>query len=188
MIESENKPVEMLIYCPECSSRHIDDPGEYPKGYEGEFETKSHHTHACQYCGHVWRPAIGPTVGVRFLPGFKSTRRGVIPENTRRGVEVEAPSKAEIIDALGRAGFIDSLPDDWNTMGTKPEKGLPVLLCGSSGMLAPHGIFVTSGFYDIKWRPLDPWRDSSGEPLSVRGYKPLYWKYIDFEKYPKGVA
>ena len=32
----------MLLWCPECGERHID---------EGEFETKEHHTHACQYCG-----------------------------------------------------------------------------------------------------------------------------------------
>ncbi len=38
----------------------------------GEFATKPHHTHACQRCGHVWRPAIVPTVGVQFLPGFKN--------------------------------------------------------------------------------------------------------------------
>lgn len=55
--------VYMLLWCPECGERHID---------EGEFETKSHHTHACQHCGHCWRPAIGPTCGVRFLPGFKN--------------------------------------------------------------------------------------------------------------------
>ncbi len=39
---------------------------------DGEFATKPHHTHACQSCGMVWRPAIGPTVGVQFLPGFKN--------------------------------------------------------------------------------------------------------------------
>lgn len=53
----------MLIWCPQCGERHID---------EAEFATKPHHTHACQYCGFVWRPAIVPTVGVRFLPGFKN--------------------------------------------------------------------------------------------------------------------
>lgn len=56
-------PIPMLLWCPECGLRHID---------EGEFATKLHHTHACQGCGHVWRPAIVPTVGVRFLPGFKN--------------------------------------------------------------------------------------------------------------------
>ena len=55
-------PVPMLLWCPECKARHVD---------VGEFATKVHHTHACQSCGHVWRPAIVPTVGVQFLPGFK---------------------------------------------------------------------------------------------------------------------
>ena len=55
-------PIPMLLSCPECKARHID---------VGEFATKVHHTHACQACGHVWRSAIVPTVGVQFLPGFK---------------------------------------------------------------------------------------------------------------------
>lgn len=54
-------PIPMLLVCPCCHARHID---------EGEFATKPHHTHACQHCGMCWRPAIVPTVGVRFLPGF----------------------------------------------------------------------------------------------------------------------
>lgn len=55
--------IGMLLWCPECSARHID---------EGEFATKRHHTHACQSCGHVWRPALQDTIGLRFLPGFKN--------------------------------------------------------------------------------------------------------------------
>ena len=54
--------ISMLLWCPECHKRHID---------VGEFVTKLHHTHACQHCGMVWRPAIVPTLGVQFLPGFK---------------------------------------------------------------------------------------------------------------------
>lgn len=57
------EPVPMRLTCPECGALHID---------EGEFATKPHHTHACQGCGMVWRPAVVPTVGVRFLPGFKN--------------------------------------------------------------------------------------------------------------------
>lgn len=56
------EPIPMLLWCPECGKRHID---------EGEFSTKVHHTHFCQNCDHAWRPAIVPTVGVQFLPGFK---------------------------------------------------------------------------------------------------------------------
>lgn len=53
----------MYLICPKCCARHID---------EGEFATKPHHTHSCQQCGLTWRPAVVPTVGVRFLPGFKN--------------------------------------------------------------------------------------------------------------------
>lgn len=55
----------MLLWCPGCGGRHID---------KGEFRTKPHHTHACQHCGMVWRPALVHTVGVQFLPGFKDSK------------------------------------------------------------------------------------------------------------------
>lgn len=60
---SDHAPIPMLLWCPECHVRHID---------YGEFATKEHHTHACQNCGFVWRPAVVPTVGVQYLPGFKN--------------------------------------------------------------------------------------------------------------------
>lgn len=66
-----NKPIPMILSCPSCNHRHID---------VGEFATKSHHTHACQYCGMVWRPAIVHTCGVQFLPGFKNK-----PQQQQRG-------------------------------------------------------------------------------------------------------
>lgn len=50
--------IPMRIPCPECGELHID---------EGEFSTKSHATHACQFCGMVWRPAVVNTVGVRVV-------------------------------------------------------------------------------------------------------------------------
>jgi hypothetical protein len=56
-------PIPMRLHCPHCHALHLD---------VDEFATKPHHTHACQACGAVWRPAIVPTVGVRFLPGFKN--------------------------------------------------------------------------------------------------------------------
>lgn len=55
-------PVPIIINCPECGKRHVD---------TGKFATAPHHTHACQYCGMTWRPAVVCTVGVQFLPGFK---------------------------------------------------------------------------------------------------------------------
>jgi len=63
MIQDAIDIFPMLLWCPACGERHID---------EGEFATKPHHTHACQSCGMVWRPARVNTLGVRFLPGFKN--------------------------------------------------------------------------------------------------------------------
>lgn len=57
------EPIPMILHCPECRARHVD---------EGAFATKAHHTHSCQSCGFTWRPAVIPTVGVQFLPGFKN--------------------------------------------------------------------------------------------------------------------
>ena len=56
-------PIPMVLHCPECRARHID---------EGDFATKPHHTHSCQSCGLTWRPSVVATVGVQFLPGFKN--------------------------------------------------------------------------------------------------------------------
>lgn len=55
-------PIPLILNCPSCGARHVD---------KGSFATHPHHTHACQGCGLPWRPAIEPTVGVQFLPGFK---------------------------------------------------------------------------------------------------------------------
>lgn len=55
--------IPMILHCPECGERHID---------EQEFAEVAHHTHACQGCGFVWRPAKVNTHGVRFLPGYRN--------------------------------------------------------------------------------------------------------------------
>jgi hypothetical protein len=62
-----NGPVHLYLTCPKCNARHID-LGDFAEG-----GTKSlHHTHSCQACGLTWRPAVNPTLGVEFLPGFKN--------------------------------------------------------------------------------------------------------------------
>lgn len=67
-VEIEDVPIPMRIPCPRCGVLHVD---------KGEYATKPHHTHACQSCGEVWRPALVATVGVQFLPGFKDGECGV---------------------------------------------------------------------------------------------------------------
>ena len=63
VILSLQAPIPMRLPCPACGALHVD---------EGAFAFQAHHTHACQHCGMVWRPALVPTVGVQFLPGFKN--------------------------------------------------------------------------------------------------------------------
>lgn len=58
-------PIPMIMHCPECHKRHVD---------QGTFAHKPHHTHACQFCGFVWRPAIVTTVGVQFLQASKTSK------------------------------------------------------------------------------------------------------------------
>lgn len=63
LIEANAEPIPLLLWCPECGTRHI---------CQGEFATEPHRSHACQSCGMVWRPAVEATVGVGHLPGFKN--------------------------------------------------------------------------------------------------------------------
>ena len=55
-------PVPAILHCMRCARQHID---------AGEWATRPHRTHLCEACGHTWRPANVPTVGVRELPGPK---------------------------------------------------------------------------------------------------------------------
>lgn len=59
--------IPMILTCPQCGERHID---------EADFAEVAHHTHACQGCGFVWRPAKVNTHGVRFLPGYATPSKG----------------------------------------------------------------------------------------------------------------
>lgn len=84
-----SEPIPMLLWCPECRQRHVD---------VGAFAARAHHTHACQHCGHCWRPAVVPTVGVQFLPGF-SDAPSLPPPPVERTVE---ELYQELLYAVGR--------------------------------------------------------------------------------------
>lgn len=61
--DSSRPPIPLILFCPICDARHID---------EGSFASEPHKSHACQGCGFTWAPSNVPTVGVRFLPGYKN--------------------------------------------------------------------------------------------------------------------
>ena len=90
VVDEKPVPIPMVLHCPECKTRHID---------EGDFATKPHHTHSCQGCGLTWRPAVVATVGVQFLPGFKNeprTQEATPPEPDTLEAKSEAALKKEI--------------------------------------------------------------------------------------------
>ena len=66
---SEPAPIPMLLWCPECHARHVD---------EGVMARRPHRTHACQTCGMQWKPALVATAGVQFLPGCRDEERNLI--------------------------------------------------------------------------------------------------------------
>src|SRR5688500_17668856 len=52
------QPTPIITHCPNCGIQHVD---------RGEWATKSHKTHLCECCGHLWRPHDYPTVGVEEI-------------------------------------------------------------------------------------------------------------------------
>jgi len=101
-------PIPMRIHCPGCGELHID---------EGEFATRAHHTHACQICGLTWRPAVVPTVGVRFLPGFRNDARH--DSKSPLGGSDTLPPGNDRVDPPGEKSGTELPPPD---RGEKPAR------------------------------------------------------------------
>lgn len=75
-------PVPMVLFCPECGLQHVDAPKActmavgcvetgvcYADAHDrpdqcARWDNPPHRSHLCAECGHVWRPADVPTVGV----------------------------------------------------------------------------------------------------------------------------
>lgn len=61
MSESDRKTdscsYALFLHCPQCKQQHID---------KGEWETKLHKTHLCEFCKHEWRPFDFYTYGVEY--------------------------------------------------------------------------------------------------------------------------
>jgi len=107
---SPSYTIPMILACPRCGERHID---------EADFAEVAHHTHACQSCGVVWRPAKVNTHGVDFLPGYRNAAPSEATTDTRdRGrlgaeerLHVEAVNTCEMPE-VAQARFIEELRAD----------------------------------------------------------------------------
>lgn len=63
---SKESPIKLLLDCPNCKQRHVD---------EGEWAIKPHIKHRCQFCGHEWRPDYRYTVGVASIEEYLGIKK-----------------------------------------------------------------------------------------------------------------
>lgn len=106
-------PIDMLIFCPECSAQHVDKP-EPDRGWNNP----PHRSHLCHRCGEIWRVADVPTNGVAALntvgendtwphadePAPVNPKDAFVAEFERRAAEWRAA-----YDAESRSGQRNSL-------------------------------------------------------------------------------
>lgn len=57
--KAEPKPIDVVLFCPNCSHQHFDEPDP-----EKGWTNPPHKSHLCHHCGTIWRAADVPTNGV----------------------------------------------------------------------------------------------------------------------------
>lgn len=71
--EKGEEPIPMLLFCPACGLKHVDEPEEPLTSHGGidpvepdgdHWKNPPHKSHLCHGCGCIWRPADVPTNGV----------------------------------------------------------------------------------------------------------------------------
>lgn len=70
---TNGEPIWMILHCPKCTTQHID---------KGKWATtRTHKTHLCEKCGHLFKPAMCATVGVRDFSVAPESYERVVPPN-----------------------------------------------------------------------------------------------------------
>ncbi len=139
---------QMLLWCPECGERHVD---------VGEFATKEHHTHACQKCGHTWRPAICPTFGVQFLPGFKNGEPGDRTKPPEQQLEYTRDPNVDY------SGGIDSILEKMKSGGGGASKSQQI----REQLDRAHDSFAARAFKPLPRIPRDPFSMTDDEARAL---------------------
>lgn len=89
------EPVPMILFCPKCGTRHIDQPDP-----ANGWDKHPHRSHLCASCGLIWRPADICTVGVE-----KIETRGRL-DVPIEDLEQRGDGKIVQMPALETAGFV----------------------------------------------------------------------------------
>ena len=61
-IEQMQRPIPMILYCPECGEKHVDKAEP-----EKDWLDPPHRSHLCSSCKFVWRPCDLSTTGVESI-------------------------------------------------------------------------------------------------------------------------
>jgi hypothetical protein len=145
--DGREKPVDAVLWCPNCFEQHIDvaDPMVCETcGLYGENEcicdvfnpwlNPPHKSHRCNFCNHVWRPMNHPTNGVVALEktgerdGFAQPRAFATKKDFDDAVEVATShlerTIAELREQIKAANeVIDHYGDEdtWGSTDTVPD-------------------------------------------------------------------
>ena len=86
--QSDTAPIEMVLYCPNCGTQHIDAPDDRTP----DWSNPPHRSHLCHECGAIWRPADVATVGVESTQteGKADTWPNGIPDDARAASAITA--------------------------------------------------------------------------------------------------
>jgi hypothetical protein len=163
------KPVDMILYCPNCGMQHIDAPEpprmeQVPSRFAQmhsfqlapTWDNPPHKSHLCHGCRCVWRPADVATNGVAELqtsgkgdtwPAIHNDEVRAIPA---RGVDSVHAAEAEVRTARDAMGYkIGRLPNLWPVIrwlegGCDPTEAAKELRIyaeriNACGVQVPHG-------------------------------------------------
>ncbi len=75
-MNTQQTPVDMVLYCPKCGTQHIDAPDERTP----DWTNPPHKSHLCHGCGHIWRPSDTPTNGVERTTSGKDADTAPLPQ------------------------------------------------------------------------------------------------------------
>jgi hypothetical protein len=111
----ETASIDMVLFCPACGFKHIDEP-ELPYLPDNAtveddaaiiattWTNPPHRSHLCSSCGHVWRPADVPTNGVEAVKTKGKADSALSSSAAGSGV-VEAVQRVQArADSLERIG------------------------------------------------------------------------------------
>jgi len=93
-IDGLTRPVDMVLFCPQCGEQHIDRA-------TSDWDNPPHRSHLCLVCGTIWRPADVATNGVPAITTKGSADTWHTPCSVPLGGEWKASDREKLEETLG---------------------------------------------------------------------------------------